>query len=188
MCSSDLGAIELLAKLSATTERIDRSLDGVLGGAESSSPASRVFILAASDPVGGLYVGAARGLRAPQTVSSWTALSLARATHHIERVGERRIVISADPGMLHGSFEVVFRGADRPLRRGDRIDLDDISVTVLAAEDGHPTSIEVDFRTMSIDDPSLVFLAWREGKLVPVHLSPGERIDVPWSAGPTGFF
>jgi len=61
-------------------------------------------------------------------------------------------------------------------------------VTVLAAEDRYPTSIEVDFRTMSIDDPSLVFLAWREGKLVSVRLSPGERIDVPWSAGPTGFF
>jgi hypothetical protein len=182
-----LFGIEMLAQLGAATERIDRSLDGVLG-AESSSAGSRVFILAASDPVGGIYAGAVRALRAPRSVSSWVALSLARATHQIERVGDRTLIISADPGMLHGSFEVVFRGADHPLYRGYRVELDDITVTVLAIEGHHPTSIEVVFRALSIDDPSLVFLAWREGALVPVRLSPGERIDVPWSAGPTGFF
>ena len=184
-----LGSTDMLARLGAATERIDRTLDDVLGGPGASSSSGRhVFILAASDPVGALYVGAARGLRAPQTVAAWTALSLARATHTIERVGERTLLISARPGMLHGSFEVVFRGADRPLRPGDRVDLDDISVTVLATEDRFPTSIEIAFRTMSIDDPSLVFLAWREGQLVSVRLAPGERIEVPWSAGPTGFF
>ena len=183
-----LGTIGMVAKLGATTERIDRTLDGVLGSGESSSPARHVFILVASDPVGGLYVGAARALRAPATVASWVTLSLARATHRIERVDDRTLVISADPGFLHGSFEVVFRGADRPLRRGDRVDLDDIVVTVLAVDDGYPTSIEVRFRAMSIEDPALLLLAWREGQLVPVRLAPGERIDVPWSAGPTGFF
>jgi hypothetical protein len=184
-----LGAIGMLAKLGAATERIDRTLDGALGTADAPSPGGlRVFILAASDPVGGIYVGAARARRAPTTVSSWVALSLARATHRIERRGDRTLIISADPGMLHGSFEVVFRGADHPLHQGDRIDLDDISVTVLAAQDRYPTSIEVVFRTMSIDDPSLVFLVWREGELARVRLSPGEGIEVPWSAGPTGFF
>jgi hypothetical protein len=183
-----LASIDMTAKLGAATERIDRTLDGVLGGSESTSPPRRVFLLAASDPVGGLYVGAARAVRAPQTISSWVTLSLARATHTFERVGERTLVISADPGMLHGSFEVVFRGADHPLRPGDRVELDDVSIEVLATRDRFPTSIEVVFRTMSIDDPSLVFLAWREEKLVPVRLAPGERIEVPWSAGPTGFF
>jgi hypothetical protein len=184
-----LGSIDMIARLGATTERIDRTLDGVLGSPEAPAfPARNVFILAASDPVGGLYVGAARALRAGQTISSWLALSLARATHTIERVGERSLMISVDPGMLHGSFEVVFRGSDGPLRPGDRVDLDDISVTVVATDDRFPTSIEVAFRTMSIDDPSVVFLAWREGRLAPLRLAPGERIEIPWSAGPTGFF
>jgi len=184
-----LGSIATVAELGATTERIDRTLDGVLGSVNPrSSPAPHVFILSASDPVGGLYVGAARAMRAPKTVSSWLTLSLARATHSIERVGDRTLVLTADPGMLHGSFEGVFRGADHPLRRGDRVDLDDASVTVLATAGRYPTSIEVVFRASSIDDPSLVLLAWRDGKLVPVRLAPGERIEVPWSAGPTGFF
>jgi hypothetical protein len=179
-----LGSIAMVAKLGATTDRIDRSLDARIGG---DFP-RRVVILAASDPVGGLYVGAARALRAPATLSSWRVLSLARATHHIERVGERTLIMDVDPGMLYGSFEVVFRGTDRPLRPGDGVDLDDFSVKVLRTEGRYPTSIEIVFRTMSIDDPSLLFLAWREGELVPVRLSPGDRVDVPWSAGPTGFF
>jgi hypothetical protein len=183
-----LGGIEMLVRFGATTERIDRTLDGVLASDDSSSSARRVFLLAASDPVGGLYVGAARALRAPNSVLSWVPLSLARATHIVERLGERTLLISADPGMLHGSFEVVFRGSDRPLRAGDRVDLDDAAVTVLATEGRFPTSIEVAFHTMSIDDPSLVLLAWRSGKLEPVRLAPGERIEIPWSPGPTGFF
>jgi hypothetical protein len=184
-----LAGVGMVAEVGGATARIDRELDGVLGGeAASTSAPRRVLILAASDPAGGLYVGAARALRAPQAVSSWLTLSMARATHHIERVDQRRLVISAEPGMLHGNFEVVFRGADRPLRPGDRVDLDDVSVTVLTTEDRFPTSIEVEFRSISMDDSSVVLLVWREEKLVPVRLALGESIDVPWSKGPTGFF
>jgi hypothetical protein len=183
-----LGGIEMLSRLGATTERIDRTLDGVLPSDDSSPSGRHVYVLAASDPVAGLYVGAARALRSPKSISSWVPLSLARATHTIERVGERTLLIAADPGMLHGSFEVVFRGSDRPLRAGDRVNLDDVDVTVLATKGRFPTSIEVTFRTMSIDDPSVAFLAWQRGNLQPVRLAPGERIEIPWSAGPTGFF
>jgi hypothetical protein len=184
-----VGSVPEVTGLAASTARIDRSLDGTLGGEGAPATAAhRVFLLAASDPVGGLYVGAARAMRAPQTVSAWVPLSLARATHRIERIDERRLVISADPGMLHGSFEVVFRGGDHPLRPGDRVDLDDVSVAVLATEGRFPTSIEVSFRTIPIEDPSVVFLIWRDGALAPVRLLPGERIVVPWSKGPTGFF
>lgn len=183
-----LAATDLLAKLSATTAEIDATLDGELGSETSpASPPRRVVLLAVSDPVA-LYAGAARALRAPTSAASWVPLSMARATHHIERIDDRLLRIVADPGFLHGNFEVVFRGSDHPLRPGDRVDLDDLSVTVLSTEDRFPTAIDVRFRTMSIDDPSLLLLAWRDGKLVPVHLSPGDRIDIPWSAGPTGFF
>jgi hypothetical protein len=107
---------------------------------------------------------------------------------HIERRGDDTLLVTVDPGMLYGSFEVVFRSAKRPLRAGDRVDLDGATVNMLKADDGHPTSFEVVFRTPSIDDPSLLFLIWQDGKLAPVQLLPGERIDVPWSPGPTGFF
>jgi hypothetical protein len=184
-----LAGIDLLAKMGAATASIDATLDGELGSATSPAPRPRhVVLLAGSDPAAALYVGAARALRSPSSVASWVPLSLARATHHIERVGDRTLRIFAEPGFLHGSFELVFRSSDHPLHTGNRIDLDDVSVTVLSMDGRFPTAIEVVVRSTSIDDPSLLFLAWREGKLVPVHLSPGERIDVPWSAGPTGFF
>jgi hypothetical protein len=183
-----LATIGMLHKMGAS-DVIDLTLDSTLGSTEppSGTPA-RVVLLAASDPAAGIYVGGARGVRAPKTIKSWVTLSMARATHHIERTGARTLVIAVDPGMLHGSFEVVFRGSDRPLRRGDRVDLDDMQVTVLDVKGGHPTSFEVVFPTISLDDPSLKLLVWRDGQLSPVHLAEGERIEVPWTAGPTGFF
>jgi hypothetical protein len=83
---------------------IEQALDPVLGSTEplGGKPA-RVVILASSDPVSGIYVGAARAVRAPKTTSGWMILSMAKATHHIERTGPRTLVISADPGLLYGS-------------------------------------------------------------------------------------
>jgi hypothetical protein len=183
-----LAAVDMLGKM-GMSDRIDRTLDPVLGapGALDVKP-KHAFILTASDPVGALYVGGARLLRAPKTVDAWVPLSMARATHHIERTGDRTLAISCDPGLLHGSFEVVFRSADDPLRVGEKVRLDDIDVTVTAMDGHYPTAFEVAFRETSIDDPSVVLLAWRDRQLVPVKLALGERIDVPWSPGPTGFF
>lgn len=171
------------------SEEIDRTLDPVLGTWEpiGGKPA-HVVVLASSDPVSGIYVGAARAMRAPKTAAGWTMLSMAKATHHIERTGPRTLVISADPGLLHGSYEVVFRSANYPLHAGDRFDLDECSVKVLSMQGHYPTSFEVSFRAASIDDPSLALLIWRDKRLEPVRLAMGERIDVPWTPGPTGFF
>jgi hypothetical protein len=168
---------------------IDEALDPVLGSTEppSGQPA-QVVILAASDPVSGIYVGAARAMRAPKTTAGWTILSMAKGTHHVERTGPRTLVISADPGLLYGSYEVVFRGADYPMHVGDRFDLDPFSVKVLSIQGHYPTSFEVDFRAASLDDPSLILLIWRDEKLEQVRLAIGGPIDVPWTPGPTGFF
>jgi hypothetical protein len=183
-----LGMIAMLHQMGAS-DKIDRTLDPWLGSDEPpSGKPSKVVILAASDPVTGIYAGAARGVRAPKTISAWVTLSMARATHHIERTGDRTLVIDVDPGMLYGTFEVVFRAADRPLHRGDKVDLDDAVVTVRGVKEGHPTSFAVDFRTLSLDEPTLKLLIWQDAKLVPVHLAKGERLDVPWTPGPTRFF
>jgi hypothetical protein len=183
-----LGTVGMLHQMGASGD-VDRTLDPLLGSAEPpAGKPSKVVVLAASDPVASIYVGGARAMRAPKTVSTWVTLSMARGIHHIERTGDRILVIKVDPGMLYGSFEVVFRGSDRPVHRGERVDLDDMTVTVLDVKEGHPTSFEVDFRTLSLDDPSLKLLIWRDAQLVPVHLAMGESIEVPWTPGPTGFF
>lgn len=183
-----IAATDMYKNMGASAE-IDRTLDPVLGSDEpKSGKPAHVVVLASSDPVSGIYVGAARALRAPKTTAAWLMLSMAKATHHVERTGQHTLVISADPGLLHGSYEVVFRGADYPMHVGDRVDLDELSVKVLGMQGHYPTSFEVTFRTMSLDDPALVLLIWREKRLEAVRLAMGERIEVPWTPGPTGFF
>jgi hypothetical protein len=50
--------------------------------------------------------------------------------------------------------------------------------------DGLPATIEISFRR-GLDDPMLVFAAWRDGHLVPLALPPvGSSVELPWSPGP----
>jgi len=180
---------ELHRALGERTAEIAATLDASLG-TPGTAPARppRVFILAASDPFAAMYVGAARALRTPGTVSSWIVLSMAHATHRIERVDAHTLVISARPGLLYGSFEGVFRANDIPFHPGDAVELDEARVTVLSAESGHPTSIEVLLRGASLDDPTIRPFAWIDGRLTPVHLDAGAAMEIAWSPGPTGFF
>ena len=102
---------------------IDASLDGVLPGPGLVPKAPPAVFLVASDPLAGMYVGAARAVRAPGTSSAWCMLSMTRATHDVRRVDDRTIVIETDRPMLHGAYDGVFRDVGRaPLHAGWRFD------------------------------------------------------------------
>ncbi|MET0595209.1 MAG: hypothetical protein ABW133_21090, partial [Polyangiaceae bacterium] len=179
-----LGGTDMLGRMGGSWD-VDRGLDPILGDSEPIDGKPRhVFILAASDPAAGMYAGAVRAVRAPKTAVGWVILSMARGTHHVKRTGPRTLVITAEPGLLYGAFEVVFRSLSEPLKVGDQVELDDAIVKVLSTDGPHPTSFEFELRNTTLDDPSFVFLMWRDGKLEPVRLAAGEHIDVPWSAGP----
>jgi hypothetical protein len=184
-----LGNSGMLTKFGADTKQIDLSLDGVLpepGFAPARPPS--VFVVAASDPLAGLYVAAARAVRAPGTISGWSILSMARATHDIRRTDDRTLIIAADHPMLRGAFEGVFCDPTRnPLTVGHRVALPEATVTVLSVQEGFPTAIEVHF-VASLDDDRFRLLAWQEGKLLPLRVAIGDHAVIPWTPGPTGFF
>jgi len=114
---------------------------------------------------------------------------MAKGTHRVRRTDARTLVVSVEPGLLYGSFEGVFRGADRPLQAGDEVELDDARIKVLGARDGHPTAFEVTFRASSLEDPRLRLLAWIDGELRTFRVPEvGLTVDIPWSPGPMGFF
>jgi hypothetical protein len=175
------------ATMGQRTMDIAKSLDDSLTNAGSDP--LRVFIVAASDPIVALYVGAARAMQAPNTLSAWCVLSMAKGTHRVRRTDARTLVVNVEPGLLYGAFEGVFRGDDRLLQAGDEVDLDDARVKVLAAKEGHPTAIEVAFRASSLEDPRLRLLAWIDGELRTFRVPEvGRAVDIPWSPGPMGFF
>jgi hypothetical protein len=183
-----LASSHMLGKLGAQIAEIDASLDGVLPGPRLL-PATRPHVfLIASDPLAGIYVGAARALRAPGTASGWSMLSMAHATHDIRRVDDRTIVIETDRPMLRGAYDAVFRDMARaPLHAGQRFELDEATVTVLTASEGYPSSIEVRFGA-PLEDDRYRLLAWQDGRLAPLRVAVGQHVVIPWTPGPTGFF
>jgi hypothetical protein len=177
----------LLGKLGAAASEMDTALDGQFETmrVRAGRPAS-VFILAASDPFSGFYAAAARAARVPNSTAQWTILSMARATHAIERTAPNELTIHSDPSMLRSSFEGLFRAYDRPFSPGDRAAVASGFVTVLTVEGGRPTSISLTLSNGTFDDPSVCLLAWRDQRLSTVQLALHERITIPWTPGPTG--
>jgi hypothetical protein len=177
-----VASAQLMRHIGAGTLAIAASLDEI--AARSKKPS--LFVIA-SDPMAGFYAGAASAVRAPGSFSAWCILSMARGTHRLRRVDARTLAITIEPGMLHGGFETVFRGDDRPLAVGDEVELEAARIKVIAAQGGHPTAIEVAFKAPSIEDPGLQIVAWIDGRLQAVRLPEvGGVLEIPWSPGPMG--
>jgi hypothetical protein len=158
--------------------------------AEITGPRGReVVVLAASDPAVSFYIPTIRVAELVGEGARWHVISGAKHTHRITRTGSDTVRVDILGGrMLEQAFETLFRDGRSPLRAGDRVALRGAAVTVLAAEQGGPTSIEVRF-DVPLEDPGLVLVAWRDGRLSRLPpLALGEPLDVPWSPGPFRIF
>jgi hypothetical protein len=81
--------------------------------------------------------------------------------------------------MLATTPEQLFRSKAEPLREGDRIDLDGLSVTVRSMFKERPTSIAVEL-DVPLEDPSLLFLIPTEKGFERYELPPiGHAAIVP---------
>ena len=91
-----------------------------------------------------------------------------------------------DGRMLATTFEALFRSADHPLENGYRVELLRMQVTVLELEDNYPVRLRLDFDD-PLDNPALLFLTWRDGRLSRVLLPKlGQSLDLPHTVGPVG--
>jgi hypothetical protein len=88
--------------------------------------------------------------------------------------------------LLDGSFDRLFRAADRPFAVGDSVEQCGATIRVAAVREGRPARLEIALRR-SLDDPEIGWLVWRGQELVPLALPPvGETIEIAWSPGPSG--
>lgn len=124
-------------------------------------------VVAFSSPVSalGMYLPgilATRGMARPR---AWWPVSLSTRPQVLTRTGERSLELALPGGhFLASEFESVFRGPNHPLPEGSRVELPGMTVTVLAADAEGPTRLGFTFDT-PLEDPSLVFLSWREGAM-----------------------
>jgi hypothetical protein len=154
--------------------------------AELAPPSGRVFLVAASDPMVFLYPRSILADLAPRAVRCWSVLSAARSGHRLTRTGERSLAIDAlDRPLLDGSFDTLYRSADRPFAVGDTVEQCGATIRVAALRDGRPARLEVTLRR-SLDDPELGWLVWRAHRLDRLAMPRvGETVELPWSAGPS---
>jgi hypothetical protein len=101
----------------------------------------------------------------------WSVLSLGTSEHQARRTGRDRFELWTEDGTLaDGALAMAFRGK-RGVPAGTVVRTAVHEVRVLEARDGRPTRIEVRF-PRSLDDPSLVLLEWRKGRLRRAQLPP----------------
>jgi hypothetical protein len=138
------------------------------------------FITAAYAPTVRLVEGA------PLPRSFWF-LSVAPREHVLTRTAADRIELATVGGpMLQTPFERLLRSAAVPLRRGDTVALNGLSVRVLDEQDGAPTRIEARL-DRPLDAPDLWCIEWRDGTLRKMTLPPvGGSVRIPYQRGPFG--
>ena len=106
-------------------------------------------------------------------------LSMASAAHHLRRTAADTLELSTPEGtLLDGAWPSVFRARSLPLPRGAVVRTSYMTATVLDDRAGRPTRVSFQF-TRSLDDPSLIFLAFRDGGL--------RRVAMPPVGGETAF-
>ncbi len=107
-------------------------------------------------------------------------LSMASATHRLRRTGTDTLELSTPDGtLLDGAWPSVFRSRALPLSRGTVVRTSYMTATVLDDHAGRPTRVSFQFER-PLDDPSLIFLTFREGGLRRLTIPPvGTALALP---------
>jgi hypothetical protein len=138
-----------------------------------------VFLLAAPDPMSLMYPPIIRRVNGRPMPRSWHCLSASGAEHIFRRTGANSFEFEASRGaIVHGVFADIVRDPSYPFAVGDTVQLSNARLTVLTVLEGKPSAIRVEC-TRPLDDPSLVFLQWKDYALHPFPIPPvGESRSV----------
>jgi hypothetical protein len=107
-------------------------------------------------------------------------LSMGSAAHRVRRTAADTLELSTPDGtLLDGAWPSVFRTRSLPLPRGAVVRTSYMTATVLDDRAGRPTRVSFQF-TRLLDDPSLIFLTFRDGGLRRLAMPPvGGEIVLP---------
>lgn len=92
-------------------------------------------------------------------------LSMASTAHLLRRTAAETLELATPDGtLLDGAWPSIFRARSVPFPRGSVVRTSYMTVTVLDDRAGRPTRVAYRF-TKPLDDPSLVFLIFKDGRL-----------------------
>ena len=129
-----------------------------------------IFLLAAFDPLTLMYPPILRRLNGSPLPASWHGLSASPGVHRFTRTAANAFELEAVTGAIaSGVFADILRGPDEPFAVGDIVDVRNARITVLALREGRPSTIRVEC-AHPLEDPSLLFLVWKDFTLAPFVL------------------
>lgn len=173
----------LIRQIGSGTAELARKAREELEPARLSS--QRVVLLDARDLGAILYVPVLWALQGQELPRSWWGLSLVQESPIVTRTGPKSLAMELPGGghFLTSDAEQAVRGPEFMPRPGEQVKLEGMTVTVLAADAQGPTRLGFDF-DVPLEDPSLVFLHWREGGLHRLTPPPeGTRLELSTVSG-----
>jgi hypothetical protein len=107
---------------------------------------------------------------APPLVQRWLYSGFAQLT--LQRVDARTLDVQAPSGFVREQTERLFRGDAHPLQLGQRIELAGFRAQILALTADHlPKRVRFVF-DRPLEDPSYLWLAWRDDDFAPFEPPP----------------
>ncbi|OJT27504.1 hypothetical protein BO221_05925 [Archangium sp. Cb G35] len=173
----------MIRQLGVDSEQMAQKVRRELDPARLAS--QRVVVLDARDVGVLLYVPVQWALQGQEMPRSWWPLSLVREPPIVTRTGPNALALELPRGghFLATEAEQMLRSPEHMLARGAEVKLEGMRVTVLASDAQGPTRLGFEF-DVPLEDPSLVFLHWREGTLRRfTPPSEGTRVDLSAVAG-----
>lgn len=144
---------------------------------------SRVLVVNASDPAVGMYSGALFSRPGRERFSGWHVLAMAPNDLELRREGEGTFVLGTLGERRTNVFESLYRPA--PLRGGERVVIDAMTITVLESSPHGPTRVRFDVHPGH--GPScLVRARGAESVLESFPLVEGAAVRIPHEVGILG--
>lgn len=142
-------------------------------------PQQRLVVFPTPVPMISMYIPMIMATRGMPKPLAWWPMSLAPEPHELTRSGPDSLELTLTRNeFLTSEFETVFRGPRHPLRKGAQVKLKGMTVTVLEDNGKGPTRLGFTF-DKPLEDPSFVFIRWKDGALRPFTPPPvGERVTL----------
>ncbi len=142
-----------------------------------------VVVLTAPDALLGMFGPFQLAAGAGPIPAQWHSLSLAERDHEVEMLSKRAVELTVLEGdLLDSGFAELFRNPKSTFHVGQRLSNSILRATIVeVSERGQPVKVRFDFER-ALDDPSLLVIAWHEGHMQQIRLSPGERRRLAWKS------
>jgi hypothetical protein len=164
-----------LAAVATSAETANASLSQ-----DPSVRAQTVFVAEIPNSMMLTYLPAMRAIKGEPKPEKLYWLLASDSSARFERLRPNVLRVTAKAGFFNRKWEE--RSARLPLHKGDRIELSEMTITVIElSEDGRPTVCDFVF-AKPIDSPSYMWVTWRGSRLRPLHL-PSEGQSTTLSAG-----